>query len=206
MFGILVRPLYLNVSFLSVCSYTYTKKMKIEAVSVLTSSSCQYLILAPNDSYIELNFTDIHGFLPSSNETLSGGGDSRTSSRQHLPEVVIKEKLKSGRDRSRAVICRICRIKTNQQAPQVFHSDSNSLNITYTWIPGQESGFTLNIDFHQKKSKYELSPIATEQCTQALMVVYCMIEKLQPSLCHEQRFWDRTFTHHVNMFYQCNKP
>ena len=147
--------LFLSVS---VCTTTKHTPGKLTAVSTDYQNAgykkCEFYIKAPQDSYIALNFTHIFGFLP------------RTSRHENscMPKIEITEIVAStGKERT---MDRICRVRNNYQAPQVFQS-SLHLKITYEWIPDQYSRFVLVYDFH--KSKYPFS------CVVFFILVYYML-------------------------------
>jgi hypothetical protein len=197
-----------------VCSFTYYSKDAISALSQAYQRGgydrCEFVIRAPHDNYIALNFTRIFGFraaptptprkfkapmvrpLAPSTTTTETEPDSQNPrdsltdrhGDHHVcapPEVIIRELLFSDSDsdedakqplnddddhqqqqQRRSVICGR---NENIQTPQVFQTKSNSLKITYVWVHNQPSGFSLDFDFHQKKSKYRFLTIYMYLCT-----------------------------------------
>lgn len=77
----------------------------------------------------------------------SRGAISSASSLRCLPQVVITEVDASGTE---ALMDRICQRRRNSQAPQVFHSRTHSLKLTYVWLPDHRSGFSAEFSFHLK--------------------------------------------------------
>ena len=166
--------------FSGVCSFTYSKKEKIDVVSLDYQkqgfSQCEYIIKAPDyTDVIELNFTDLIGF-----QAYPGpGGDSKLKTQSQSwsaphqpspeplpsneeslednclpPELIITEETleKSGvlGNGSGVVSNKICKTK-HYKIPQVFQFKSHLLKIIYIWVHDEHSGFTLDIDFHYSK-------------------------------------------------------
>ncbi|OWF51055.1 uncharacterized protein LOC110449695 isoform X2 [Mizuhopecten yessoensis] len=166
----------------AVCSFTYSRKDRIQALSLEYQhkgyAKCLYTIQAPSNTYIELNFTDLIGFQPhfgpasstdpnfhlpnsqssastllSSSSPLSSSSSLPVSAKaEHClpPELVIS--LFTEGHRSHSKTFRFC--KTNNfKTPRVFHFNVNSLQIVYIWEENVHSGFSLDIDFHQRNNK-----------------------------------------------------
>ncbi|ESO82661.1 hypothetical protein LOTGIDRAFT_155674 [Lottia gigantea] len=131
--------------FLADCSFTFSDSSgEIKAFSIDLEnkghSSCCYHIQAPKQYNIQLNFTQLFGFiLPSNNHT--------TTYNSCLPEIIIKDMMNGEEVRTETV----CWQKNNSQAPQVFLSHSNSLKLIFTWRIGHRSGFHIFYHtFHKK--------------------------------------------------------
>lgn len=137
------------------CSYTYANKDIINASSLVYQKQgygrCQYAIHAPGDSYIELNFTKLFGFQPvQSGKTVNSiMANVNDSSSCNPPELLIKDVAHTGDNET---VRSICTDNKNNNAPQVFQSESSTIIITFIWGAQVESGFSLDFDFH-KKSK-----------------------------------------------------
>ena len=143
--------------FSAVCSFTYSQKDEIRALSLQYQSKgykkCDYHIHAPRNNFVKLNFTNFFGFR--THRSMHSGYLKPDSDLDLCipPEIVIKEK--EG-DSDLKQFVKICKNQNNLQSPKVFHSKLNYLKITYIWIENQSSGFTLDFDFHHNKSKYKL--------------------------------------------------
>lgn len=118
---------------------------------------CEYLIKAPPDSnIIALNFTDLVGFGSAVGGTLPDTyTDPAGSDREALlpclpPELTISDETPGPHGIVSSKICK----SQNYQTPHVFHFKSNVLKIIYVWVEDEQSGFTLDINFHHSFSKY----------------------------------------------------
>lgn len=154
------------LSFAAVCSFTYSKKDKINAISSDYQQKgyerkCEYVITAPKNSYIiQLNFTDLVGFktLQSSTSFTPAEELTRSDTVQEgknclPPELIIKERTLKGIEIKSRTICNY-----DYKLPQVFHYKSNFVKIIFVWVKNARSGFKLDIDF-QKSSKYSVNYI-----------------------------------------------
>lgn len=117
----------------------------------------EYLIKAPPDSnIIALNFTDLVGFQSIVSGTVSHAQRNQVGSDPEdllpclPPELTISDETQGHHG---LVGSRICKSQ-NYQTPHVFHFKSNVLKIIYVWVEDEQSGFTLDINFHQSFSKY----------------------------------------------------
>lgn len=155
-FGLFALLLYNTVVANAVCSFTYSKKEKIDVVSLDYQKKgydkCEYLIKAPPDTnIIALNFTDLVGFRPIVSGTVSHaqlnqvGSDPEDLLPCLPPELTISDETQGHHG---LVGSRICKSQ-NYQTPHVFHFKSNVLKIIYVWVEDEQSGFTLDINFHQ---------------------------------------------------------
>jgi len=145
------------VSFTAVCSFTYSKKDQINAISSDYQEKgyrrCEYVIAAPKNTYlIKLNFTDLIGFkTPQGSTSLTPTKEFTPSDSEENclpPELIIKEGTLKGREIQTRTICNF-----NYKIPQVFHYKSNFVKIIFVWVRNARSGFKLDIDF-QKSSEY----------------------------------------------------
>ncbi|KAJ8302512.1 hypothetical protein KUTeg_018908 [Tegillarca granosa] len=153
--------------FLSaVCSFTYSKKDKINASSLVYDkegyAECEFVIKAPRNNYIVLNLTDLIGFhwYPGSSggstttdlntEATNVGGSYKQESTgipfvrdNCLPPELIIEETFSGKE---ATITknRICNSQS-YKIPQVFHSKANLLKIIYIWIPEEHNNCVFTV-------------------------------------------------------------
>ncbi|XP_064599550.1 uncharacterized protein LOC135466067 isoform X2 [Liolophura sinensis] len=176
-FGSLVALLSLFYTvFASVCSFNYTKGTKFTAMSdKYPGHECEYILHAPSESNIVLNFTDIFGFKSEQNSSVTNQGKARESNRAArpalanataasttttttagscLPQVQIS-KLVSGSETT--VLQTFCRGRGTFNTPQVFRTNFSVIRVLYKWLPGSDSGFTLDFSFHQKKNICKLS-------------------------------------------------
>ncbi|XP_053401335.1 uncharacterized protein LOC123550626 isoform X2 [Mercenaria mercenaria] len=153
-FGLFGLLLY-NTVVANVCSFTYSHKDEIRALSQHYQQKgyrqCEFHIRAPRNNFIELNFTRFFGFRSQSSMTTGNLRTEHTedhSSDECLPpEVVLKEKNSSEED-----LGRICKNTYNLGSPKVFHSKLNVVKITYIWLQNHSSGFTVEFDFHHYNS------------------------------------------------------
>ena len=136
----------------AVCSFTYSKRDEIQAISREYQSrgykKCDYHIHAPRNNFIKLNFTNFFGFR--TQPSMHSGYLKPSSDLCIPPEIVIREREE---DSDLQLFVKICKNQKNLQSPKVFHSSLNYLKITYIWIENQASGFTLDFEFHHNKSK-----------------------------------------------------
>ncbi|KAL3860228.1 hypothetical protein ACJMK2_010382, partial [Sinanodonta woodiana] len=144
-----------------VCSFTYSQKDQIKALSQFYQQKgyrkCEYNIKAPRNSYIELNFTKLIGFwshpsMPPGKLQTSSYFDPNVCL---LPELVIEEVTTTTRtvvEQYDSGVVKICKNSNSYQSPKVFQSKLNSLKITFRWVQDQFSGFTLDFDFHQHRN------------------------------------------------------
>ncbi|KAL4234750.1 hypothetical protein ACF0H5_006392 [Mactra antiquata] len=154
-FGLFGLLLYNTVVANAVCSFTYSHKDEIQALSELYQKKgykqCEFYIRAPRNNFIELNFTRFFGFRSLSSMTtgnLQTEHSKDYSSDECLPpEIVVK-----GKNSSEEQIGRICTNSLNFDSPKVFHSKLNVVNITYIWLENHSSGFTVEFDFHHYNS------------------------------------------------------
>ncbi|XP_064641644.1 low-density lipoprotein receptor class A domain-containing protein 4-like isoform X2 [Lineus longissimus] len=133
-FSLFVALLYDTV-LANVCSYTYkTSPRNISASSTNTGhDKCKYYIQTSRNYYIVLNFTNIYGFWP-------GHQDTKQNTNKCLPNLVIKEITPDGKEKEMAVICEK---NHNYNPPKVFQSRTQLVQLTYSWVPGERSGFHL---------------------------------------------------------------
>lgn len=145
----------------AVCSFTYSQKDEIRALSQLYQQKgyrqCEYHIRAPRNNFIEFNFTRFFGFRSHTSMTTVSGNLQSERSQTHKdsdtcfpPEVVLNE------DSDTNEIGRICTNSRNLVFPKVFHSKFNVVKITFVWVENHSSGFTLEFDFHRYNCKYYL--------------------------------------------------
>ncbi|XP_071177123.1 uncharacterized protein [Mytilus edulis] len=162
-FGLFALLLYNTVVANAVCSFTYSKKDKINAISSDYQQKgyerkCEYVITAPKNSYIiQLNFTDLVGFktLQSSTSFTPAEELTRSDTVQEgknclPPELIIKERTLKGIEIKSRTICNY-----DYKLPQVFHYKSNFVKIIFVWVKNARSGFKLDIDF-QKSNECEI--------------------------------------------------
>jgi len=147
--------------FSAVCSFTYSQKDEIRALSQVYQQKgyrqCEYHIRAPRNNFIEFNFTRFFGFRSRSSMTTGSGNLQSERSQTYEdtetclpPEVLLKE------DSDSYQIGRICTNSLHLGFPKVFHSKFNIVKITYIWVENHSSGFTVDFDFHHFNSKYIL--------------------------------------------------
>lgn len=155
-FGLFALLLYNTVVANAVCSFTYSKKDQIKAISSEYQEKgyrrCEYVITAPENTYIiQLNFTDLIGFKTpqgsTSTEELTPS-DSVQEENCLPPELIIAGRTLKGREINTRTIC-------NYKIPQVFHYKSNFVKIIFVWVRNARSGFKLDIDF-QKSNECEI--------------------------------------------------
>lgn len=147
------------IFFLSVCSFNYTKGTTFTAMSdKYPGHECEYILHAPSESNIVLNFTDIFGFKSEQNSSVSnqekareGNQAASTTAGSCLPQVQIS-KLVNGSETT--VLQTFCQRRGTIDTPQVFRTNFSVIRVLYQWLPGSDSGFTLDFSFHQKKSEY----------------------------------------------------
>ncbi|XP_062579833.1 uncharacterized protein LOC134241825 [Saccostrea cucullata] len=154
-FGLFALLLYNTVVANAVCSFTYSKKERIDVVSLDYQKKgydkCEYLIKAPPDSnIIALNFTDLVGFQSSLGTVPDPRASHVGSGPEELPPCLPPELTISDETEGHhgVVSSKICKSQ-NYQTPHVFHFKSNVLKIIYVWVEDEKSSFTLDINFQQ---------------------------------------------------------
>ncbi|XP_052230328.1 uncharacterized protein LOC127844276 isoform X2 [Dreissena polymorpha] len=160
-FGLYGLLLYNTVVANAVCSFTYSQKDEITALSQLYEQNgckgCEYNIHAPRNNFIELNFTRIFGFLSQSSMTAGNSKSEETQNNDNSdaclpPELVLNEQGTDHYEQKRNLIWKICKTSHSLRLPQVFHSKLNVVKISFTWVENHSSGFTLEFDFHHFNS------------------------------------------------------
>jgi len=106
---------------------------------------CNYYIVAPHDTYVSLNISNIYGFMLSNHSKSPGhSANTQTSLTQAscLPKLEVFQVDRDGKEDKMRSICKL--------SSQVLKSQARSLRISYKWGPSQPpSGFTLTFNFYK---------------------------------------------------------